>query len=667
MSPQVMIHDLFLYDPVALNYTVDRFLADVEARYGGVDSILLWQSYPNIGCDDRNQFQMLMDTPGGPAGLASLVQQFHDAGVRVLYPYNPWDQGTSPAPKTDDKMLADALAGSGGDGFNGDTMNYISRNFFDAGIAVGHPIAIEPEIGPTLSSLEYVKMGWGYWEYPFVPSIDLWKWLERRHRTHVCDRWATNHTDDLHAAFFNGIGFVSWENVWGIWNQMSPRDAELLRRMASIQRFAPDLWQSESWEPHTTEAVQNAGGVFASRWVNDSAIYAPNASVRVQSTTKAVSLNPGNGVVLWSLVNRGTNDFPASTPQLVTACAGQAFFDLYHGVALTPSVSSGGQTCTLSFAIEPLGVGAVLAVPAGAQVPSLPEFLRVMSAMTAVPLANFSTANTILPQTMTPVAPTTPFPTAPAGMVRIPGNASWLFYVTGNEIEGPPGYPVDIQYPWESAPNRTHTKVLSIPTFYIDQFPVTNGAFATFLAASKYTPRDPDAMNFLRSWNRSGGTPQPAAGSERQPVAWVDLDDARAYCAFYGKRLPNDWEWQFAAQGSDGRLYPWGSTWNASCVPAVCTNRTMCPFDDVDAHPCGMSPFGVMDLVGNVYQWTNEFADIHTRSATVRGGNNYQPQTSGWYFRHVRAWTLRGQRRGGRRGSWGPHSNSAHKERCRFR
>lgn len=55
----------------------------------------------------------------------------------------------------------------------------------------------------------------------------------------------------------------------------------------------------------------------------------------------------------------------------------------------------------------------------------------------------------------------------------------------------------------------------------------------------------------------------------------------------------------------------------------------MGPPDDVDAHPSGASAFGVEDLIGNVYQWTNEFVDDHSRTAIIRGGNNYQPQGNG--------------------------------------
>jgi formylglycine-generating enzyme required for sulfatase activity len=67
-------------------------------------------------------------------------------------------------------------------------------------------------------------------------------------------------------------------------------------------------------------------------------------------------------------------------------------------------------------------------------------------------------------------------------------------------------------------------------------------------------------------------------------------------------------------------------------VPTPDKSRTMRGPDAVDAHPQGASPFGVVDLVGNVWQWTEEFVDDHTRGGILRGGSYYQPQGSIWYF-----------------------------------
>jgi gamma-glutamyl hercynylcysteine S-oxide synthase len=96
--------------------------------------------------------------------------------------------------------------------------------------------------------------------------------------------------------------------------------------------------------------------------------------------------------------------------------------------------------------------------------------------------------------------------------------------------------------------------------------------------------------------------------------------------------LPHEWEWQYAAQGRDGRIYPWGDTWDTAAVPVPDQGRKMRGPDDVAAHPKGASPFGVMDMVGNVWQWTDEYLDPHTRGAILRGGSYYQPQGAVWYF-----------------------------------
>ncbi len=190
-------------------------------------------------------------------------------------------------------------------------------------------------------------------------------------------------------------------------------------------------------------------------------------------------------------------------------------------------------------------------------------------------------------------------------MVTIPAG-EFDFQVQGIEIEGSNEIGVDVQYPWENSPRRNHHHTLHIKSFHMDRYPVTNAEFKKFMDATKYLPKDDH--NFLKDW-KNGTYP---AGWENKPVTWVSLEDARAYAAWAGKRLPHEWEWQYAAQGTDGRTYPWGNSWDAQAVPVPEKGHDLPGPNNVDAHPKGASPFGVMDLVGNVWQWTDEYLDEHT-------------------------------------------------------
>ena len=237
IQPQVMMEDRYLYDPVAGKYTVDRYLDDVEKRYGGVDAVLLWQTYPNIGIDNRNQYDMLRAMPGGVAGVKQMVADFHRRKVKVFFPIMSWDQGTRDLGEPNWDATAKLMAEVGADGINGDTLHGVPRAFRTASDAIGHPLALEPEGWPDREALAWNNLTWGYWQYPAgSDGSSLYKWLEPRHMVNVCDRWNRSKVDNLQFAFFNGVGYESWENIWGIWNGITPRDAEALRRVAKIER-----------------------------------------------------------------------------------------------------------------------------------------------------------------------------------------------------------------------------------------------------------------------------------------------------------------------------------------------------------------------------------------------------------------------------------------------
>ncbi|MCW3819041.1 SUMF1/EgtB/PvdO family nonheme iron enzyme [Micromonospora sp. DR5-3] len=606
IQPQVMIEDRYLYDPKTRQYTVDRYLADVRQRYGGIDSVLIWPTYPNIGVDNRNTEDMFRAMPGGWAGVRQMVTDFHKAGVHVLFPIMVWDLGTRDPGAPWAEILPEMLADAGADGLNGDTMNAVTRDYFDNSVAAGRPLVLEPELGLSGGpgqEIMWNTQSWGYWDYrSHVPMVSINKWLEPRHTVHVNDRWSSSKIDMLQVAFFNGTGLESWENIWGIWNQMTDRDAEATRRVAAIERMLPDLLVSEGWEPHTPTV--RSQDIFASKWP------APS------------------GQTLWTIVNRGTAD--VSGDQIVVPHQpGQRYYDLWHGTELTPHVQ--GDQATLAFPIEGMGFGAVLASRPQDLPKHFTQFLTTMRHSAQRPLASFSTENTVLTQKMTSIAPTRHVAKAPAGMVYVPG-ANYQYGVRGTEIEGGNRAGVDVQYPWETEPGRYHARTIPVQPFYIDRTPITNAQFKRFLDTTGYRPRD--AANFLKNWDwRDRRHPTYPKGWDDKPVTWVSIEDARAYTAWAGRRLPHSWEWQYAAQGLDGRNYPWGNVWDPGRVPETFSGRgEMRPPDGVNAHPDGASPFGALDMVGNVWQWTDEFTDEHTRAAILRGGSYYRALGSGWYF-----------------------------------
>lgn len=596
---QLLIWDRSFYDPDKGEYTVERFLKETEARIGPIDAVLIWHVYPNLGVDDRNQFDMLRDLPGGLAGVRKVVDEFHRHGVKVFFPTLAWDTGTRPEHTSPATAITDLMKEIGADGVNFDTLETVPSEFRKTSDDRGLPLALEPQFQPRDESLAWTHLSWNDWvtwegkQYPFIPMVSKSKWMESRHTVNVTDRFTRDKTDSLQHAFFNGQGYATLENLWGFWYGDTPHDAEALLRFTAIERAMVDYLTSPDWQPHAS-ALQ--AGVFASRF-------------------------PRGEDAFWTIVNR--NEYRVSGPQLsVPYRPGTHYYDLWHGTELQPQIAK--DAAALSFDVEGLGYGAVLA--RGDEPSSqVREVMHYMAERSRRPLADYSREWQPVRQTMVEIPSTKPASSTPSGMVRIP-EGDFDFQVRGIEVEGGNDPGVDVQYTWEDTPRRFHQHRMHLHAFYIDRTPVTNAEFKDFVGATNYHPKDDH--NFLKSWN-NGTYP---SGWAAKPVTWVSLEDARVYARWAGKRLPHEWEWQYAAQSSDGRTYPWGNTWNPAVIPAPDWGPEMRPLEDVAKFPAGESAFGVLDLVGNVSQWTDEYQDAHTRAAIVRGGAAYQPRGSIWYF-----------------------------------
>lgn len=660
----LMAHDRFFYDPVSGKYTVDRYLNDLKKRYGGIDAVLIWCTYPNIGVDNRNQFDLLKAMPGGIAGLKKMVAEFKKRGVRVFFPIMIWDHGTRKITLSMPEALSKEMQTIGADGMFGDTMSGVDEEFQHACETLHYPVVLQPELTiGDLKMIEWNPMSYGYyWKYAQVPGVSIYKWFESGHQIIVTNRWAIDKTDDLQYAFFNGIGYNAWENIWGIWNQVPDRFASAIRRIAAIYRQFPKVWSSGEWEPHIPTLQK---GVFASRFsagaVSNGAVSNGGGSngggsdgdQTIYTLVNRDSLNIGDrhGDQQGDWDRQGDQQSPRQLK--LPYREGIDYFDVWNGVKLTPQRE--GQEIVLSFPIEGRGFGAIAAIrtatsgvwasQVSASNTGFNKFLDSMHRMSEIRLKDLPAVWKPLPQQIVPIERTSPAlntskglnplkepdtekrPTTPTGMVLIPGTNDYIFESRGIMVEGnelPDA--VGVQHPWEAHPSRSQKHKMEISPFYMDKYPVTNKQFQAFMKSTHYRPRD--AHNFLRDW-RQGMYPK---GWDDKPVTWISMEDARAYAKWAGKRLPHEWEWQYAAQGKDNNLYPWGNSKDSTRMPMPDTSRNMRYPGNVNEFPRGASSFGVMDLVGNVWQWTDEYTDEHTRAAILKGGSYFNAQSSSWYF-----------------------------------
>jgi formylglycine-generating enzyme required for sulfatase activity len=179
----------------------------------------------------------------------------------------------------------------------------------------------------------------------------------------------------------------------------------------------------------------------------------------------------------------------------------------------------------------------------------------------------------------------------PPGMSFIPGGQVILGSDVGKAVDGQTDTTV-LQQMLSETPKHTAT----VGSLFIDTTEVTNLQWKVYLDATGRKPSDT-----LKQYGWPDGTFP--AGQEYFPIANVNIPEIKDYLVWCGKRLPTEEEWTRAARGDDDRSWPWGSNWDLKlCQSGATVPTTLVP---VGSFPGGASPYGVLDMAGNVAEWVD--------------------------------------------------------------
>lgn len=634
----VMAWDNWFYDKG--KYQLSDFLKQGQTLYGGNDAIGIWPTWPTLGLDQRNQWDLFRDLPGGLPRLKELAKESRQLGTAFFICYNPWDESTRKEGHLNG--LAELIKTTDADGVVLDTRGASSRELQATADGVKPGVVMYSEGMAVPKDMPGIVSGRVHNALYYPPMLNLNKFIKPDFSIfRVAELYLEPIRREFATAFFNGYGTelnvfrngkpVEWmDEQYRFWGQT----ARILRENS------PNFHDQN----YTPLIPTTADKIYVNRWpTNEKTIY-----------------------TIFSLIPEGYKGllFEAdSTPVF-------HYVDLWHHRELRPIKKDGKyyvEAETDAFHQKWLGTNNEGALDCIARLPvalkaspDIQEDKLYIEANAGTEIRVWAGSPTyekkpvILPKGKHNVLITS-FLGRYEGKIVVqlfdgkyllderiveikPGTPKTVYSLQDNEkkkaIPRETGRDLGVLIPagtfkfvtshgddWVFYPEADNEKIMEMLSFKMDKNLVTNVDFQAFMKATRY--RSADTTNFLKHWQK-GKIPR---GMENYPVVYVSYEDAQAYCRWVGKRLPTEREWQYAAQNTDGRLWPWGNAYDSTrCNPG---NGKI---DSIGKYQNGANPLGINDLVGNVWQLTNDvYQNGSYRYVMLKGGSFFKPIASWWY------------------------------------
>ncbi len=648
----MMAWDKDYYDIATGTFNWNRFRQRADKLYGGDDVICLWPTWPTLGLDPRNQFDLYRDLPGGLRGLRVLADTLRKHGTKFFIAYNPWDESTRKEGHM--KGLSDLIRETSADGVVLDTRGESSRELQQAADAVHPGIVMYSEGMAVPKDMSGIVSGRVHNALYYPPLLNLNKLIMPDFTIYrVAEVFKEPIQREYAVAFFNGYGTEI--------NQFAPGHPEWEEEQYRYLGMTSRILRENTSNFHSYNFTPLVNSVHDSLWINEwpslnKSIYTifslkPEG---VSGPLMEVKPRPGfHWVDLWhhedaNIQTIGDKTYvkarvdPFDRSALGTNDEGQAGCLAELPISLhcmlrsnQLTIRSEGGTQIKVWLGNPTYDKKPLIFEVSEHTLSVSEkFGRfegklVIQAFNGEELLDevIATVKVGAARLISESKKTTGVSEVPQGMVPIPAGKFTLRTTHGDDFIP---YPVDGE------------ELMTMPALYMDKFPVTNEQFQKFLTASHYIPSD--TSNFLKHWH-GGNIP---AGQERYPVVYISWEDAAAYAQWAGKRLPTEGEWQYAAQTSQLSEWPWKQTKPVTrkeqFVTETLTVKAIegisprnCNLGDgkpyaVGKYPAGANPYGLQDLVGCVWQLTQDvYENGSYRYIMMKGGSYFKPSSSWWY------------------------------------
>jgi len=629
-----MAWDREFYDRLTGKYTYAEVIKKGMELFGNIDVFGIWPTWPRLGLDQRNQWDLYRDLPGGTEQLRSFVKMSRQSGTRFFIAYNPWDNSTRK--ENHYKGMAQLIAETEADGVVLDTRGSSSFELQAAADSVRKGVVMYSEGMAITKDMPGIISGRVHNAIFLSPELNLNKLIKPDFSIfRVCDVGEDLIHREIAISFFNGYGTELNMFRPGGRDENYRNDLDYLAHTTFILRQNNDAFLDNDWTPMIETTVDN---VFVNRWKSDDKTVYTVLNMRPEGINqKLFKVNITDGkhyVSLWNhenispVIEKGIAFIEANAIGWQSSFSGTRKEGSVDCIAELPDLIKSRLTGD-SIKISATGSRKLIIYKGNPSYQTPYKEFRILndSAIRVNDLFGYYEGKIVLqlienkslkdenvlvmkggkPWIISKVTTTKESSGIPPEMVMVPGTI-FSFNVTTSEEFMP--------YP------EVNDRQVKLDTFLIDKYPVTNAQFYEFLINSGYKPAD--TTRYLRNW-QSGIFRQ---GQDKYPVVYVGYEDIKAYCKWAEKRLPTQAEWQLAAQGLDKRKWPWGNVFHGTYC-----NNSFNRLTPVDAFPKGQSPYGAIDMIGNVWQMTNDmYFNGSNYFMVIRGGSFYKPESSWWYI-----------------------------------